>query len=77
MWILVSLNKIIVVFLKPWIKSIGPDIVLTLNLTNGKLEKYVLSQMIVCVVAQSARHASTLDVVWCIKIWERSMYFQV
>ena len=77
MWILVPLGKIIVALLKPWIQSIGPDIVLILDLTNDKLEKYFLWQRIVCVATQSVGHASTLDVIWCIKVWERSMYLQV
>ena len=77
MWILVPLGKIIVVILECWIKFTGPDTVLTLDLPNDMLEKYFLSRRIVCVVAQSIRHASTLDVVWCTKVWERSMYLQV
>ena len=48
MWILVPLGKIIVALPEPWIKSIRHDIVLTLDLTNDKLEKYFLSQRIVC-----------------------------
>ena len=62
MWILVPLGKIIVALPEPRIKSIGPDIVLTLDLPKDMLEKYFLSLRIVCVVAQYARHAFTLDV---------------
>ena len=77
MWILVPLGKIIVVFSKPWIKSTGLDIVLTLDLTNNKLKKYFLWWKIVCIEAQSTRHAFILNIVWCIKVWERSMYLFV
>ena len=76
MWILVPLGKIIVAFPKPWIKPIGLDIVLILNLTNDKSEKYFLSRSM-CVVAQSIRHVSTLNDVWYIKVWEISMYLFV
>ena len=48
MWILVLLGKIIVALPKPWIKSTGPDIVLTLDFPNDMLEKYFLSRRIVC-----------------------------
>ena len=58
-------------------QSTWPNIVLTLDLTNNKLEKYFLSWRIVYVEAQSTRHAFTLNVVWCIKVWERSMYLFV
>ena len=61
MWILVPLGKIIVALPEPWIKSIGLDIVLILDLTNDKSEKCFLSRRSMCVVAQSIRHASTLN----------------
>ena len=48
MWILVPLGKIIVAISEHWIKFTGLDTVLTLDLTNNKLEKYFLSRRIVC-----------------------------
>ena len=43
---------------EPSIKFDVPDIVLTLVFVVIKLKKYIFSQSIVCVVAQSARHTS-------------------
>ena len=43
---------------EPSIKFVVPDMVLTLVFVNVKSRKYLLSQRIVCVVAQSTRHTS-------------------
>ena len=79
MSILVPLGKIIVAIPEPWIKSTRPDIVLRLDLTNNKLEKYFFYPKGLCVLWHNFQdmYASTLDVVWCIKVWEISMYLQV
>ena len=45
---------------KPSTKFVVPDMVLTLTFINLNSRKYPLSQRIVCVVAQSARHTSSL-----------------
>ena len=49
--------------LKPWIGFTKLDIVFTLIDANVKFKKYFLFQRIVCVVAQSTRHISSLCVV--------------
>ena len=43
---------------EPSIKFVVPNMVLILTFVNVKSRKYLLSQRIVCVVAQLARHAS-------------------
>ena len=57
-WSLVQFGSIMFVFLKPSTKFVVPDIVLTLAFINANSRKYLLSQRIVCMVAQSARHTS-------------------
>ena len=44
---------------KPSTKFVVPDMVLTLTFINVNLRKYFLSQRIVRVVSQSARHTSS------------------
>ena len=46
------------VFLDPSIKFAVPDMVLTLTFVNVKSKKYLLSRIIVRVVAYSVRHTS-------------------
>ena len=57
-WNLVSFGSIIFALLQPSIKFEVPDMILILEFVNVKSIKYLLSQRIVCVLAQSARHTS-------------------
>ena len=58
-WNLVPFGRVIFAILEPLTKFVVPDMVLTLDFINVNLKKYILSQRIVCVVAQSARHTSS------------------
>ena len=57
-WNLVPFSSITFALLEPSIKFAISDMVLTLTFVNFKSRMYFLSQRIVCVVAQSARHTS-------------------
>ena len=57
-WNLVPFGSIMFALSKPSIKLAVLNIVLTLVFVNVKSGKYILSQRIVCVVAQSPRHTS-------------------
>ena len=45
-------------FLEPSIKFAVPDMLLIFAFVNVKFKKYILSQRIMCVVAQLTRHTS-------------------
>ena len=57
-WNLVPFGSIMFSLLEPSIKFAVLDMVLTLTFVNVKSREYLLSQKIVCVVAQSPRHTS-------------------
>ena len=59
MWNLVPFGSIMFAFPEPSTKFVVSDIVLTLAFINVNSNKYLLSQNIVSVVAQSARHTSS------------------
>ena len=58
-WNLIPFGSIIFALPKPSTKFVVPDMVLTLVFINVNSRKYLLSQRIVCVVAQSTRHTSS------------------
>ena len=58
MWNLVPFGSIMFALLEPSIMFTVLDMVLTLIFVNVKSRKYLLSQRILCVVAQLARHTS-------------------
>ena len=57
-WNLVPFCSIIFALSDPSIKFVVLDMVFTLTFVNVKSIKYLLSQRIMCVVAQSSRHTS-------------------
>ena len=57
-WNLVQFGSIMFSLSKPSIKFIALHIILISTFVNIKSRKYLLSRRIVCVVTQSARHAS-------------------
>ena len=57
-WNLIPFGSIMFALPEPLIKFAVPDMVLTLAFVNVKSRKYLLSQRIVCMVAQSTRHTS-------------------
>ena len=55
---MVPFGRIMFTLSEPSIKFAIPDMVLTLAFVNIKYRNYLLSRRIVCVIAQSTRHAS-------------------
>ena len=68
-WNLIPFGSIMFALPKPSTKFVVPDMVLTLVFINVNSKKYLLSQRIVCVVAQSARHTSPLFILRPNNIW--------
>ena len=58
-WNLVPFGSVMFALLKPSTKFAIPNMVFTLAFINVNSRKYILSQKIVCLVAQFARHTSS------------------
>ena len=59
-WNLVPFGSVMFALPELSTKFVVPDMVLTLAFIKVNLRKYLLSQRIVCVAAQSVRHTSSL-----------------
>ena len=58
-WNVVPFGNVMFILPEPSTKFVVLDMVLTLVFINVNSRKYLLSQRIVCVVAQSTRHTSS------------------